>query len=91
MHLPLIECSPEARKRMKPDAVDNVGTSVSPRETLPYSQLPIGFSFTLPVAEIKNEHSFRNMVMAKAKTLKKKFTVVKHDEPLNCFEVARIE
>jgi len=83
-------CSPEAAKKIAPGTVDNVGTVANMREKWPYSNLNIGYSFTVPIAEITNEQSLRNMVTAKSKFLKKKFTVIKHGEPYNCFEIARI-
>lgn len=90
MILQIVECSPLAELRMPADRTDTVGTEVKAREKYPYSGLAIGYSFTLPLDQVVNEHSFRNMVMAKSKALKKKFTVIKHGEPFNCYEVARI-
>ena len=84
------ECSPIARIRIKADAVDTVGTKINAREKYPYSQLAIGYCFTVPLTNVDNEVSFRNIVTAKGRALGKKFTVVKHGEPHNCYEVARI-
>lgn len=85
-----IDSSPEALSRIIPGTVDNVGTGVNAREKYPYSELTIGQSFTLPLEVVTNEHSLRNIVAAKAKTTKKKFTVIKHGEPYLCYEIARI-
>lgn len=84
------ECSPQAKVRIPEGIEDIVGTKASNKEKYPYSSLIIGYSFTVPLNEIANEQSFRNMVSAKSKALKKKFCVVKHAEPYNCYEVARI-
>lgn len=84
------KCSPQAHARIPEGVTDNVGTTPNLREKYPYSNLIIGYCFTVPITEIPNEQSFRNMVTAKGKALKKKFTVIKHGDPYNCFEVARI-
>lgn len=63
---------------------------VSNRSIYPFSQLEVGQSFLVPIAEVTEV----NLRMAVSRQNKKKdgknFTVVKHGEPHNVFEVARV-
>lgn len=83
-------CSPQAKVKIKADAVDTVGVEKRLREKYPYSELEIGWCFVVPIAEVKNEMSFRVAVSTKGRHLQKKFTVIKHNDVNDCYEVARI-
>lgn len=84
------QCSPVAAAKIKPDAVDTVGVEVREREKYPFSNMPIGWCFRLPYNTVKSEPSLRSQVTIKGKHLNKQFTVIKHGDPHNCYEIARI-
>lgn len=86
----IVECSPEARKKIAVDAKDVVGTSVNEhhRVKYPFSQLKIGECFTVSIDQA-SEPSLRVLATREGKKESKKFTVIKHDN-YACFEVARI-
>lgn len=57
--------------------------------SIPFEELQIGFSFSIPIKYITNENSFRVMVCNKGKSLKRNFRVIKHEQH-GVFEIARV-
>lgn len=61
-----------------------------PKSSYPFDELEVGKSFLVPVAEVEEV----NLRMAASRQNKKKdgkrFKVIKHGEPHNVFEVARV-
>lgn len=58
------------------------------RSKYKFEQIDIGYCFTVPFAEA-NENSLRQMSLIHGKKLKRKFTVIKHNDH-GLFEIARI-
>ena len=58
--------------------------------TYPFEKLTEGMCFIVPLGQT-TEGSLRVTCIAKSKIYGKKFIVLKHDEPYNCFEVACIK
>lgn len=56
---------------------------------MPFESLEVGKSFLVKVSELK-EQTVRNAASKANKKLARKFKVVKHGEPHNVYEVARI-
>lgn len=79
MSYQIVQASPQAMEK-KPTAE---------RTSYPFAELAVGQSFLVPIAEVTEV----NLRMAVSRQNKKKdnrrFTVVKHGEPHNVFEVAR--
>lgn len=91
MNYQIVECSPKARAKMKP----NEGVEVPAEEVnehhrtkYPTDALKVGQSFTVPIGEA-NEMSLRITASKRGKDTGKKFCVIKHAE-YACFEVARL-
>lgn len=65
------------------------------RKLYPFEDLAVGQSFLVPFGEVGSETAFRMTVSRQNKKSEKagqlnRFRVVKHGEPYNVFEVARI-
>lgn len=56
----------------------------------PFAQLEIGQSFLVPIAEVTEVNLRMSVSRQNKKKDGKRFTVVKHGEPHNVFEVARL-
>lgn len=87
----IVECSPQARAKMKPnngEPVAPVEVNTHHRSKYPIDQLHVGQSFTVPLAE-GNETSLRITATNRGKKSGKKFCVLKHAD-FGCFEVARL-
>jgi hypothetical protein len=80
MGYPIVESSPVA---LGPE------DELKKRNEMPFAELQIGKSFLVPKTDMR-EQSVRNAATAAGKKLKFKFRVIKHGEPHNCYEVARI-
>lgn len=76
---PIVESSPKAL-----DVAEDYKAS-----SMPFDKLEVGKSFLIPLDQLK-EQSVRNAATKAAKKLGWKFSVVKHEEPNNVYEVARI-
>lgn len=56
----------------------------------PFDALLTGKSFVVPISEDLNVEALRNQASRAAKRMGCKFRVIKHGEPHNCYEVARV-
>ena len=91
MSYPIVECSPQARAKIKPEAEQSsaaVEVNTHHRTKYPVDQLHVGQSFAVPFAEA-NESSLRLTASNRGKATGKKFCVIKH-AGFGCFELARI-
>lgn len=87
----IVECSPQARAKIKPNdgaEVPAAEPNEHHRTKYPTDALKVGQSFTVPISEA-NEMSLRITASKRGKDTGKKFCVIKHAD-YQCFEVARI-
>lgn len=56
----------------------------------PFEELSSGKSFLVPITDDLSEVGLRNAASRASKKYNCKFRVIKHAEPHNCYEVARI-
>lgn len=91
MSYPIVECSPQARAKLKPQAEQSsapVEVNMHHRSKYPIDQLHVGQAFAVAFNEA-NEASLRLTASTRGKKTGKKFCVIKHAD-FGCFEVARI-
>ena len=72
-----------------PKALATTEVKRSSIEAFPFQQLEVGQSFLVPFNTVA-ESTIRNNASKVGKKLSRKFSVVKHEDPHNVFEVARI-
>lgn len=89
----IFECSPKAAKRIKPMPEGYITQPIASsmqRGKFPIALMNVGTCFIVPQSKVRNEIVLRNMVSKRAKRLNIKLTVIKHNAPDNCYEIARI-
>ncbi|URA06957.1 hypothetical protein Pfeifenkraut_BL30060 [Xanthomonas phage Pfeifenkraut] len=79
MTFPIVDSSPQAKTEQQTPS----------RLEYPFDSLEVGKSFVVPLSAV-TESQIRMAVSRRNKKEQGKFKVIKHGEPNNCYEVARV-